>query len=324
MKALVTGATGFVGSHLVDILRRNGADVTILARSEAKAAPLAALGMTVVRGDLSAHDALARAVDGQDAIFHVAGSVAARNEAEYFRGNRDGTANVVNAAVEAGTNPRLVVVSSMAAGGPSLGGVPRTGVESDRPVTMYGRSKLAAEKVVRASGLPWVILRPPMIYGPRDRDNLIRIFRIARLGVAPVFGDGSQRLSAIYAPDLADALFAAASAPGAVGQTYYANHPEVLTSAGIVRATGRVLGRTMHLVRVPEWAGRGILHLTGAAAALLGRATILNADKANEFFQPAWLGDPSPLERDTGWRAAHAFESGLAETYAWYRSAGWL
>lgn len=323
MKALVTGATGFVGGHLVERLRAEGHEVTALVRSPAKAARLLELGVRLERGDLHDQPALERASAGQDAVFHVAGSVAARDEAAYLDGNRDGTRNVVRAA-EASGRPRFVHVSSMAAGGPSRKGVPMTADDPPHPVTAYGRSKLAAEDVVRGSALPWTILRPPTIYGPNDRDNLIKVFRIARTGIAPVFGDGSMELSAVYAPDLADALVRAAEPRETVGRVYYANHPEVLTSAGLVRLIGRTMGRTVRVVGVPEPLGRAILTVTGGTASLLGRVTILNRDKANEFFQPAWTGDPAPLTRDTGWRAAHDVAAGLAETWRWYRAAGWI
>ena len=323
MKALVTGATGFVGGHLVERLARDGHEVTALVRSPAKAARLVQQGIRLEPGDLQDDAALARAVAGQDVVFHVAGSVAARNEAAYMAGNRDGTRNVVRAAEAAG-RPRFIHVSSMAAGGPSRKGVPMTAADRPHPVTAYGRSKLAAEEVVRASTLSWTILRPPTIYGPNDRDNLIKVFRIARTGIAPVFGDGSMELSAVYAPDLADALVLAAEAPAAAGQVYYANHPEVLTSAGLVRLIGAAMGRTVRIFGVPEPLGRVILAATGGVASLLGRVTILNLDKANEFFQPAWTGDPGPLMADTGWRAAHDMAAGLAETWRWYRAAGWI
>jgi nucleoside-diphosphate-sugar epimerase len=189
---------------------------------------------------------------------------------------------------------------------------------------MYGRCKLASEEVVRGGPLPWVVLRPPTIYGPRDRDNLIKVFRMARLGIAPVFGHGTMEVSAIYAPDLAEALIAAATSEAALGGTWYVNHPEVLTTGGMVHAVARAMGRRVRTIGIPEWAGRGILHLTGAAAALAGRATILNADKANEFFQQGWTGDPRPFTAATGWEAAHDLETGLARTYDWYRAAGWL
>jgi nucleoside-diphosphate-sugar epimerase len=319
---MVTGATGFVGSHLAEVLRQQGHEVTVLARSPAKAESLQARGMRVVMGDLYDSGALARAAEGQDLVFHVAGMVAARNEAEFLRCNRDGTANLVEASARAG-RPRFVLVSSMAAAGPSSPGKPHLGTEPPRPVTAYGRSKLAAEAAVTASALPWTIVRPSTVYGPRDQE-VLKVFRIARWGIAPVFGDGSQELSAIHGGDLAEALLAAGLSDATIGETYYACHPEVVTSAGLVRAIGATMGRRVTIVGVPQPVGRALLALTEAGARLTGQATILTSDKANEFFQPAWTGDPGPLSRDTGWRAAHDLPTGLADTYRWYRSAGWL
>jgi len=211
----------------------------------------------------------------------------------------------------------------MAAAGPTIKGRPLRGDEAPRPVTAYGRSKLAAEQAVTAAAFPWTIVRPPMVYGPRDQE-VLKVFRLARLGVAPVLGDGSQELSAVHGADLAEALIAAGTPAAAAGRTYYACHPEVFTGADMARAVGRAMGRTPAVIRVPATIGRGVLMLTEAAARLTGHTTILTADKANEFFQPAWTGDPTPLMRDTGWQAAHDLRSGLADTYRWYRTAGWL
>jgi 2-alkyl-3-oxoalkanoate reductase len=322
MKVLVTGATGFVGSHLVEALRRRGDDVTILARSAQKATALAPLGVEVMLGDLNDRPALERAVQGRDVVYHVAGVVAARSEADFMATNRDGTRHLTDAARGAG-GPRLVLVSSMAAAGPTIKGRPLRGDEAPRPVTAYGRSKLAAEQAVTASGLDWTIVRPPVVYGPRDQE-VLKVFRLARLGIAPVLGDGSQELSAVYGPDLAEALIAAGTCATAVGRTYYACHPEVFTGAQMARAVGRAMGRSPAVIRVPATVGRGVLTLTGAAARVAGRTTILTADKANEFFQPAWTGDPSRLTQDTGWRAAHDLAQGLEATCRWYRAAGWL
>lgn len=322
MRALVTGATGFVGSHVADLLVAQGDTVTALVRSPTKAERLGRSGVRLVRGDLADRQALARAAEGQEVVFHVAGAVAALDEAGYLAANRQGTANLVQAMEAAGTR-RLVFLSSMAAGGPSRPGAPRIGTEPPQPVTAYGRSKLAAEDVVRSSRLSWTILRPPTVYGPRDRDNLIRLFRLARLGIAPVFGTGDQELSLVYAPDLAEATLAA-TADATAGQLYYVNHPQVVTSAGLVRAVGAAMHRRVRVVPLPTALGRAALRLTGAVASLRRRPTILNADKANEFFQPAWTGDPAPFTRDTAWRARRALSEGLDETVRWYRDAGWL
>ena len=211
----------------------------------------------------------------------------------------------------------------MAAAGPAGKGRPLTGTEPPRPVTGYGRSKLAGETAVKEGALPWVIVRPPTVYGPRDRE-VLKVFRMARWGVAPVFGDGSQELSAVHGADLASALVVAGTAPGTPGKVYYPCHPEIVTSAAFVRTVGRAMGRRVRIVPVPHTLGRAILGLTEASTRIVGQTTILTRDKANEFFQPAWTGDPEPLTRDSGWRAAHDLASGMADTVGWYRSAGWL
>ncbi len=324
MKVLVTGATGFVGGHVVDRLLARGDAVTALVRSPARATAMAERGVRLVAGDLGNHDALAEATEGQDVIYHSAALTGAVDEAEFLAANRDGTANLARAAGRSGSSPRFVLVSSMAAGGPAERGAPRQADGRDAPVTMYGRSKLASEQVLRNEPLPWVILRPPTVYGPRDTENLLTVFKAARLGVAPVFGDGSMEISVVHVEDLADAIVLAGSAEAVIGRTYYVNHPEVLTSRDFVRGIGTALGRNLTLLPIPEWLARTALTTTGAWAAALRRKTILRADKANEFFQSAWTGDPSLFITDTGWTPRFNAAAGLAHTHDWYRDAGWL
>jgi nucleoside-diphosphate-sugar epimerase len=324
MKSLVTGATGFVGGHLVDRLLAAGHEVTALVRSPAKAAGLAGRGVLLVAGDLHDERALLDAARGQDVVHHVAALVGAVDEAEFLRANREGTANLVRAVQAAAPGARFVLTSSLAAAGPAVRGIPRTADQPEQPVTMYGRSKLASERVVRESGLDWVIARPPAVYGPRDRDNFLAVFKASRLGLLPVFGDGTQELSMVYAPDLADALVLAGATAGIAGRTYFVNHPEIVTSGGVVREIARAAGRRVRLLPLPRTVAELALGAVGGTAALLKRKTILRADKANEFFQPAWTGDVAPFLRDTGWQPAHALRPGMEATYRWYVEQGWL
>jgi nucleoside-diphosphate-sugar epimerase len=274
-----------------------------------------------IRGDLDDPEALTRASEGVDVIYHVAGLVMARDEQEFHAVNADGTRRLLEAAAPFG--PRVVLVSSLAAAGPTAPGRPLVGTEPPRPVTAYGRSKLAAEAIVRSGPLPWAIIRPPAVYGPRDRE-MFRVFRAARLGVAPVFGAGDQELSLVFGPDLAGAIVAVGHAAGAVGGTFYAAHPEVTTSERLVRRVAAGFGREVRVLRIPLVVGRAMLAVTGAAARLANRATILTADKGNELFQPAWTCDPAPLTEVTGWQAGHGLDAGIAASIAWYREAGWL
>src|SRR2546427_208198 len=242
VKAFVTGGTGFVGAHLVSALLARGNQVTCLVRSPAKAATLGWTGVRMVRGDLNDPDALRNGCAGMDVIFHLAGRISARGLLEFMTVNRDGTANVLEAAAaDPSSLGRLLYVSSLAAGGPTVPGRPIDETRPPAPVTDYGRSKLAGEVLVRAAPFPWTIVRAPVVYGEWDRE-ILKLFKVARTGLAPVFGDGSQELSVVYAGDLAQALITAATSPAAAGKVYYAAHPATTTSRGLALAVGRAVG----------------------------------------------------------------------------------
>jgi nucleoside-diphosphate-sugar epimerase len=322
VRVLVTGGTGFIGSHLIERLAGAGHQVAALARSPRKAEFVSHLGAEPLRADLREPVALARAVRDRELIFHVAGLVKARNEDEFQCVNRDGTRDLVRAA-EAVGRPRFVLVSSLAAAGPSVPGTCRKDEDPPAPVTAYGRSKLAAERVVRKCDLPWTIVRPPMVYGPRDTE-VFKAFRAARYGLAPVFGAGDQELSAIHVADLVAALTAVSESVQAVGKTYCACHPERFTNLDFVLGVGRALGREPRVIRLPGGLARAVLACTGAAARLFGRATVLTRDKANEFLAPGWTCDPAPLIRDTDWVARIDLATGLDGTASWYREQGWI
>ena len=321
MKAFVTGGTGFVGAHLVQQLLADGVAVTCLVRSPAKAEALGWRSVRTIRGDMSDRQALAAGCAGADVIFHVAGLIVARDLDHFMSANRDATGTLLEVAAE--HHPRFVYVSSQAAGGPNAPGRARQESEPPHPVSDYGRSKLAGELLVRASGLPWTIVRPPVVYGEWDHE-VLKVFKMARLGVAPVFGDGSQEISVVYAGDLARALATVATTPAAVGHVYYAAHPQPTSTRGLVLAVGRALQKKPVVLPIPPALARGVLAAIGSLARMAGRATLLSADKANEFLAPGWVCSSAALTRDTGWRAEVDLASGLARTAEWYRAQGWL
>lgn len=325
MKAFVTGGTGFVGSHLVEVLLAGGHQVTCLVRDPDKARALFAARVPgLVHGSLEDERALRGALQGAEVVFHVAGLVAARSRGEFFAVNEGATQRLLGLLPPSVT--RFVHVSSLAAAGPAPRGSQLRGGERENPVTHYGASKLAGELAVRAAAVPWTVLRPPSVYGPRDREFL-RVFRMARRGVVPVVGDGAQELSFVYVEDLARALVAAARAREAVGGIYYPAHPDVVRARAFVAAVGRVVrpgGAAARVIAIPAPVARAALWASGTAAGLLGKTTLLTADKANEFLADGWTCSAERLTRDTGWTATFPLSVGLAKTATWYRERGWL
>ena len=323
MNVFVTGGTGFVGAHLVKALRARGDRVTALVRKPALAEQLG-WGQDVrrVAGDLGDELALRDGCAGADVVFHVAGKIVARSAAEFMATNRDGTANVLEAARDAGVR-RFVHVSSLAVAGPTTPGHPIDESRPPAPVTNYGRSKLAAELLVRAAGVEWTIVRPPVVYGEWDRGTLT-VFQFARRGFVPVFGDGSQELSVIHAEDLARALITAATTDQAAGRVYFATHPAIITSRTFVLRVGDAVGKKPWVIPMPPPIVRGVLWAVGGLAHLAGRATLLSADKGDEYLAPAWTCHGDALARDTGWHAQIDLETGLKRAANWYREVGWL
>jgi nucleoside-diphosphate-sugar epimerase len=334
VRVFVTGATGFVGSHLVEALLSRGHHVSCLVRSPEKAARV--FGPTppvMVPGDLDHPSALRAGAKNADLVFHIAGLTAARDLDEFLTVNYGGTERTLAAAAE--TAPRLtrfVYVSSLAAVGPTRRGSPATETSNPHPVSNYGMSKLAGEAATRVSSLPWTIVRPPAVYGPRDVE-LLRVFKLARLGLAPEFGHGRQELSFVHVTDLVEGLIAAATGTEP-GKVYCACHSEIVTvrefvehvHAAVRDCTGPAgrPARPPRRIQIPLWIAKSVLTANGTLARMLGRRTLLSADKSRELLADAWTCAASALERDTDWTARIPLREGLPATARWYREHGWL
>ena len=324
MKAFVTGATGFVGSHLAEALVARGDSVVVLARRPDQHDNLKAMGLTPVSGTLENARALEAALAGVDIVYHVAGAVSARDEAEFFAVNEGGTRRLLEAVrTVAPTVTRFVYVSSQAAIGPSKPGTPAHEDVEAHPVTPYGRSKHAGELAVRGSELPWTIVRPSSVYGPRDKEFL-RLFKLAKLGIAPVFGAGTQEVSLIHIGDLVTMIIAAGTQEAGLRQVFHAAHAEVVRSREVARAAGTALGRSPVVIPVPAAVATGIVGVIGRVASLAGRTTVLSPERLGEFLAPSWLLDVGKADRSLGWRAGTAMQDGMRQTAAWYREHGWL
>ncbi len=301
MKLAVTGGTGFVGSRLLDAAIAAGHSVSALARRPQEPRP----ALQWVIGSLSDPQSLEALVADADAVIHVAGVLKARDAAGFDAANAAGTLAMLAAATAGGAR-RFVLVSSLAAREPKL--------------SMYGASKAKAEALVRDSGLDWVIVRPPAVYGPGDRETL-ELFKMAkrRLLVLPPAG----RLSLIHADDLARLLVACAE-PGAPSGLLL--EPDDGRSRGWThKQFGQALAQAVGRRAVSLSVSRRILRSAAVLDHLLRRDKAkLTLDRASYFCHPDWVADPAKAPPRDLWQPEIPTPDGLAATAGWYRGKGWL
>jgi 2-alkyl-3-oxoalkanoate reductase len=327
MPILVTGATGFLGSHVAEQLAHSGQECVALVRKSSDTSFLKTLpGVRFAVGSVEDRDSVRRAMEGVDAVIHVAGLVKAKSDTEFRRVNAGGTENVVSAAVEHGVK-RMVLVSSQAVGGPSeKGGAPVRVGQERAPVTTYGRTKLAAERAVLAQKdkLHSVILRPPAIYGPRDNEVLV-FFKAVKSGVLPLTNPIDAEYSMIYGPDCAKACILALHAQVPSGSTYYLEDGQPITFGDMIRLVEQALGKRAWM-RIPLPAG--LVRTAAMASEMYGKfadkAVMLTVDKCNELHASSWVCDGEPARRDLGFEPQYNFAEGVKHTARWYQQNGWL
>lgn len=334
MRLLLTGGTGFVGPAAARALAAAGHRVRCLVRRTSDLGPLTSAGADVelVIGDVVDPASLPAALDGCEAVVHLAGLTKTVKPAAYYRVNGAGTENLAAAAAAAGVK-RFVHCSTLAVAGPMAPDRPIREEDPPAPVSHYGRSKLAAEEAVRryADRFEAVIVRPPIVYGPRDRD-FFEIFKLARLGVAPKPGlAGDKRYSMIYVDDLARGVALALekgkpAGPAADGSgVYYVSDGGVYGWSEVLRAVGRALGRENTLVLpVPETLSWGAGLWGELVGRITGRAQIVSFDKAREIGGPGWACATDRAREELGYVPEWPLERGLAAATNWYREHGWL
>jgi len=327
MKVLLTGATGFVGSHILDSLCARSVDSAILLRASSNRRLIHShLNQIDLRfGSIADAASLDRALEGVTHVIHCAGLTRAFRNTEFYEANHLGTRNVVEAVNRRADGfQRLLHISSLAAGGPVQPGKRAREDDVPHPVSHYGKSKLGGENEVRQNcRTEFVIVRPPAVYGPRD-DGFIQMFRTVKAHVRPVFLGGIKELSFAYAPDLADAVVTCLLHPKTAGKTYFVAGSEVISPQDFAKEIARQMGVWTLLLPVPTPLLWPICAAQEALSRLTGRATILNRQKYAELRARAWVCDATRVREEVGVVCPTPIKEGIARTLSWYQEQGWL
>ena len=322
-KAFVTGGTGFVGSHLAEsLIARGYQEVRCLVRTKPKW--LKGVDIVPVRGTLADRALIENAVRDVDYVFHLGGVTRARSYQALWDGNVNATTELLNAVIAVNPGIRKVLVtSSLAAVGEGTKGI-ATESTPLQPISQYGRSKAEMESALETfrEALPLVIIRPPSVYGPRDRD-VFTFFKTVQQGICPVLR-GDTGLTLVHVADLTRGMIEAAESDATAGRTYFIGNDEAVSWATLKRATMAVLGSNAITIPMPRSLVLPVAALAEGIGAIFGKYPPLNREKGRELLKTAKMCSSANAARDFGYRPEVPLQDGLEGTIRWYREQGWL
>ncbi|MEO8664991.1 MAG: NAD(P)-dependent oxidoreductase [Ignavibacteria bacterium] len=326
MKALVTGATGFVGSHLVDKLLEKNYEVYCMKRRTSSTKWLDGKDVKFVEGDLFSNDVLEKTIIEMDYVFHVAGVVKAKTKEGFYHDNYEATKNLLEITHK--VNPgikKFIFVSSQAAGGPTRTEKPADENTKSEPITTYGISKLKAEEEVESykDKFPVTIIRPPAVFGPRDTEILI-YFKTFSKGLNSVIGFDAKYLSLVYVEDLADGIILAAESDKANGQKYFICMDKAYNWDEIGSVTSKLLGKKALKIRLPHSVVYSVGYLAELFSTFSKKPATLNIEKCRDITQLRWVCSNEKAKRELGFEAKFSLESGFKKTIDWYREMKWI
>lgn len=320
MKALVTGGTGFIGSHLVEALLRENYEVYCIVRNPSKLRFLKGLDVKIIQADLSDKESLKKIEWQFDYIFNLSGITKASHPEEFFQSNYIGTKNLVEVVAERNSFlKRFVHVSSLAAAGPCLDGIPVTEDATPSPVSEYGKSKLLGEQAVKffKDKMPITIIRPPAVYGPRDSDFLT-FFKLIKKGIVLYLTEGTY--SMIYVDDLVRGIITASTVENAAGETFFIADAQPYNTQEIINAISEAIGKRPLKIKIPQSIGVFFIRVFQK----FDKKSIINSDKLKELIQPCWVCSTKKAESLLGFKTKTKLKEGMEWTARWYRMNQWL
>lgn len=338
-KILITGASGFIGSFIVEEALRRGFDTWAALRGRSSRQFLQDERIHFIQLDLSSEERLKEQLRGQqfDYVVHAAGVTKCLDKADFYRINTEGTQHLVRALRALGMPlRRFVYISSLSIMGAIREQQPYTEIrESDTPApnTHYGKSKLLAEQWLdsenealasrREQPFPYVILRPTGVYGPRERDYFMMAKSI-KAHTDFAVGYRRQDITFVYVTDVVQAVFLALE-KGATGRRYFLSDGQVYRSSTFSDLIRRELGRPWWIrITAPIWLLRVITLCGEYTGRLTGKVTALNNDKYHIMRQRNWRCDITPAQQELGYRPQVMLDEGVRRTIKWYKENGWL
>lgn len=324
--AVVTGANGFVGSHLVDYLIEKNFEVRCIVRKSSDLQWLEGKDVKIFNCGLFDKEGLREAFKGANFIFHVAGVVKAKDEEGYFKGNVEATTVLLEVAAEVRDQiKKFVVVSSQTVSGPSIDGKPVTEDMKPNPLTTYARSKLKQEKVALSYKdiFPVSICRAPAIYGERDTEIFI-YFQVFNRGLTTMIGFDKKELSLLHVTDLAEGLYLAAISDKSNGEIYFISSEKFYNWNEVGEITSKVLGKKAFRIRIPHFIVFIIAAVAQFFAKFSSKPATLNIEKAKDLTQRYWICDTSKAMEELGYRQKVSIEEGIKRTCNWYKQMKWI
>jgi nucleoside-diphosphate-sugar epimerase len=324
--ALVTGANGFVGSHLVDYLLSKNFIVKCLVRKSSNLRWLEGKDVEIFKCGLFDRDGIKTAMEDVNYVFHVAGVVKAKNREGYFKGNVDATKILLETAEENKQNiKRFVVVSSQTVTGPSYDGKPVNEDTECKPMTTYAKSKFEQEKLVLGyrEKIPVTVCRAPAIYGERDTEIFI-YFQTFSKGLTSLIGFDKKVLSLLHVADLAQGLFLAATSKKSVGEIYFISSEKFYSWDEVGAITSKELDKKALKIRIPHFVVYTVAAFAQFFAVFSTKPATLNIEKARDLTQHAWICDTSKAMNDFGYRQNISIEEGIKRTCEWYKKMKWI
>ena len=321
-RLLITGANGFVGSHLAEMALDNGFEVFAAVRKTSDLQFLDGLKLNLVYPDYRNVNSVTALLDqhGITHIAHVAGMTKGRTMQDYIEANATVTVSLAQAALAAKTPiQKFVFVSSMAVMGPTQADQLLTEDTSPAPVTLYGKSKWQAEQYLEQyPELPLITLRPTAVYGPREKDMLI-VINMVRKGWEFYLGKAAQKLSFIYVKDLCQAILTALESP-VTKQTYLLSDGVNYNRYDFASQVKKDLGRKTIRMHIPVGLVSGVLGILDRL--MPSRTSILNKDKLKEL-TGSWACSIDKAANELGFRPQYPLEKGTGETIAWNQARNW-